>query len=79
MKVFVNKIYYLFILLFGVTAVLAGTAPASGPPAPTGKGAGLPPPPGLPIDDYIYILILVALVFGCYIIQKRSVKTKPSI
>jgi hypothetical protein len=77
MKVFVNKIYYLFILLFGVMTVFAGTAPASGPPAPTAKKP--PPPPGLPINDYIYILILAALIFGCYIIQKRSAKTKPSI
>jgi hypothetical protein len=79
MKLFVNKIYYLFILLFGVMTVFAGTAPASGPPAPTGKGAGLPPPPGLPIDNYISILILVALVYGSYSIYKRSVKTKTSI
>jgi hypothetical protein len=36
MKVFVNKIYYLFILLLSDDR-FAGTAPASGPPAPTAK------------------------------------------
>jgi hypothetical protein len=51
----------------------AGTAPASGPPAPTAKTTSTS---GLPINDYIYILILAALIFGCYIIQRE---TKPSI
>jgi hypothetical protein len=54
MKVFVNKIYYLFILLLSDDR-FAGTAPASGPPAPTAKTTSTS---GLPINDYIYILIL---------------------
>jgi hypothetical protein len=51
--------------------VFAGTA--SGPPAPTAKTTSTS---GLPINDYIYILIL-ALIFGCYIIQRDQ--KKPSI
>lgn len=33
-----------------------------------------PPPPGvlLPIDDHIWILLLVGLIFGLYIAYKRS-------
>jgi hypothetical protein len=58
-------------------SAFAGTAPASGPPAPTAKKP--PPPPGLPIDDYIYILILIALVYGLYVVNKSIVKAKPSI
>lgn len=33
-----------------------------------GNGNGVPPPPGLclPIDDYVYILMAVGLMYGCY-------------
>lgn len=56
-------------------------AQKDGPPAPTekrhkgppcdpgnGNGNGVPPPPGLclPIDDYVYILMAVGLMYGCY-------------
>tara|TARA_R110000868_G_scaffold294481_1_gene555039 strand:- start:592 stop:831 length:240 start_codon:yes stop_codon:yes gene_type:complete len=74
MKVFVKTIYFLFIFLFGMMTVFAGTVPASGPPSPTGKGP--PPPPGLPIDDSLYILVVVALIYGCYIVTKKQIKSK---
>jgi hypothetical protein len=36
-------------------SICAGTAPASGPPSPTGKGAfNSSVPPGLAIDDNVY-------------------------
>ena len=33
-----------------------------------GNGQGVPPPPGLclPIDDYVYVLMAVGLMYGCY-------------
>lgn len=33
-----------------------------------GNGSGVPPPPGLclPIDDYVYILMAVGVMYGCY-------------
>lgn len=80
MKLLVNKSYCLFIFLLGTLSVFAGTVPASGPPSPTGKGAAVPPPPpGLAIDDNIYMMIIISLFFGFYVINKRYVKTKPSI
>lgn len=80
MKVFVNKFYFLFIFFSGLMSIFAGTAPASGPPSPTGKGAAVPPPPpGLPINDYIFVMILVALLLGFYVVNKRQIKTKASI
>ena len=54
----------------------AGTVPGSGPPSPTGKKP--PPPPGLPIDDNIIGLVVVALLFGFYVIYIHSLKTKAS-
>ncbi len=47
----------LFVLIsFVCEAQIDGTPP---PPMP-------PPPPGLPIDDYVYILVIVAIVYGIY-------------
>ncbi|MUP43412.1 hypothetical protein [Christiangramia aestuarii] len=33
-----------------------------------GNGQGVPPPPGLclPIDDYVYVLMAVGVMYGCY-------------
>jgi hypothetical protein len=45
------------------------------PPGPPTPGPP-PPPPGLPIDENIMILVVIALLFGIYIIYKHSVKRK---
>lgn len=44
-----------------------------GPPCDPGfrdvtGGPGVPPPPGLclPIDDYVYLLMAVGVMYGCY-------------
>ena len=40
-----------------------------GPPCDPGTGGGgTPPPPGLclPIDDYLYLLMGVGAMYGCY-------------
>ena len=76
MKVFKNKFYFIIIFLFGMMDIFAGTAPASGPPAPTGKVP--PPPPGLPIDDYSFSLIIVAILYGFYTLYNGQTKSKPS-
>ena len=36
-----------------------------------GNGNGVPPPVGfcLPIDDYVYILMAVGVMYGCYKIR----------
>lgn len=37
-----------------------------------GNGQGVPPPVGLclPIDDYVYMLMAVGLMYGCYKVRK---------
>lgn len=37
-----------------------------------GDGTGVPPPVGLclPIDDYVYLLMAVGVMYGCYKLRK---------
>ncbi len=51
-------------------------AAVSDPPTP---GPSLVPPPGLPIDENIFILIIIALLFGVYVIYSHRLKTKTPI
>lgn len=57
----------------GVSVAFAGPTP----PAPTHKKP--PPPPGLPIDENIYVIVLFAILFGIYIIYRHNLKTKTPI
>ena len=70
MKIIANKFFILTIYLLGVSDAFA----APHPPPPTGKKP--PPPPGLPLDENIIILLMIALLFGIYIIYNHSIKTK---
>jgi hypothetical protein len=82
MKMFSSKLFALFIVLLGICEVYAGRPPGKGPPAPTAKAFGtsdLPPPPGLPVDENIFILFSVAILLGIYIIYRSNLKTKNPI
>jgi len=83
----VSKRFLLTILL-----VLFRTAvfPQADPNCPCGPYVGSgdgdpPPPPGLcnpcpvPIDESIMILVVIAVLFGVYIIYKNNLKTKSPI
>jgi hypothetical protein len=65
----VQKNALCFILLFFSIIAKGGPPP---PPAP-------PPPPLLPIDENIYIVMIIALLFGIYIIYNNRLKTKTPI
>ena len=69
MKIIANKFYFLLVF-FGASLRVFALQPPS--PAP-------PPPPGLPINDYIFVLIIVAILLGFCVINKVQTKTKPSI
>jgi hypothetical protein len=73
MKNIANKLLFVTICLFGVTIAFASPRP----PAPGYKKP--PSPPGLPIDENISILIILAILFGIYIIYKYQLKTKAPI
>lgn len=59
--------------LFGVFNSIAQNSP----PFPEKKKP--PKPPKMPIDENIYILILIAILFGIYIIYNHRLKTKTPI
>jgi hypothetical protein len=65
----VQKNALCFILLFFSIIAKGGPPP---PPAP-------PPPPLLPINENIYIVMIIALLFGIYIIYNNRLKTKTPI
>lgn len=59
----IRIIIFLAVLFLHQTAVYAQTDP---PPPPTGP----PPPPGLPLDGWIYLLIVLSLCYGIYKLNK---------
>ena len=64
-----------FLLMFFVVDVYARPTP----PAPT-VVPGISPapgPPGGPIDDHIIILLIIALLYGLYIVYSRRKLIKP--
>ncbi|MGV6828866.1 MAG: hypothetical protein ACWA45_05655 [Flavobacteriales bacterium] len=68
------KIVTLVLSFITSTAMLAQhTNAGSRPPAPNGQRG-----PQLPIDDHLFVLFIVALVYGCYIIYTKR-KTKNSL
>lgn len=73
MKTIANNIFFVTIYLLGVTNAFA----APHPPSPGGKKP--PPPPGLPIDENITFLLIMAILFGIYMIYRYQLKTKAPI
>jgi hypothetical protein len=74
MKIIVNKFFILIAFLIGFVNAFAGPHP---PPPNNGKKP--PPPPGLPINDDLYIVLIIALIFGIYVIYKYQLRTKVTL
>jgi hypothetical protein len=72
MKIIANKSFILIIYLLGFVNIFA----APDPPMPNGKNQGPPPPPGLPIDENLSSLLIIALLFGIYIIYNHTYSPK---
>jgi hypothetical protein len=83
MKILLGKYFTLFIILIGICDIYAGKGAAAGPPAPDAKGTAAliipPPPPGLAIDENFFVLFIIAILFGTYIIYRNNLKTKKPI
>ena len=65
-------VFFLFFFVFGVFGVLAKNVP----PAPQHSPAGVPPPPGGPIDDHIILLGASAIFYGAYVVYTRRKVSK---
>ena len=72
MKITKKIILTVLMFLYGVLDMFCKT---DDPPTPS-KYQNPPPPPGLPIDENIYMLLIVALFLGIYIIYNNKLKTK---
>ncbi|WP_426095191.1 hypothetical protein [Flavobacterium sp. DSR2-3-3] len=75
MKFFKIVFFSLMIFVIGISNAFAAN---QAPPSPFGRRRP-PPPPGLPIDENILILMLIALLLGIYIIYSFKLKQKTPI
>ena len=73
MKTVANKPIFVMLYLFGIITTFSQTPPEPDPQGPP------PPPPGEPIDEHIFILILLGILLGIYIIYRHKLKTKAPI
>ena len=74
MKFIADKYLFILIYLIGISNTFANP----NPPPPTFRRRP-PPPPGLPIDENLYVLLVIAVLFGIYIIYRHNLKTKTPI
>ncbi|MEZ7499130.1 hypothetical protein QO200_10290 [Flavobacterium sp. Arc3] len=80
MKDLQNKYYFFVFFLFGMLRAFADGVSPPPPDDPVVTADGLPPPPpGFAIDENIFMLLSIAILFGIYIIYKNNLKTKSSI
>jgi hypothetical protein len=71
MKILSNKFYFLIVALF----MFINTVTAQPEPPPPEE---LPDPPVVPIDGLLTVFIVVAVVFGIYIIHRKLINQTPS-
>lgn len=67
----IRRILFMTFLILSPAMLIA----APPPPVPNPQGAPPPPPPFGPIDDYIYVLLVVALFFAFYTFSKKISNT----
>lgn len=76
MKTIKSRGFFILVCLFEVMQTFAAPHPPH--PKKTTDDPG-PPPPGLPIDTGLYVLLILALLYGIYIIYIHNQKTKTPI
>ena len=73
MKTIVNAFFIVIAFLIGIVDTVAKNNPP--PPSYNGK-TNAPVPPTFPINEHLSFLLIVAVVYGIYIIYKQTIKTK---
>ena len=78
-----SKIFFnLIVFLFSTVNAFAGGSNGPPQPPPTGRMAATntpPPPPGFPIDQDVVILLIIASLYGIYVIYSFRKKVKASV
>ena len=72
MKTIVNIFFIVIAFLLGTVDTVA----KNNPPVPNPNGKTNNAPPGFPINEHLSFLLIVAVVYGIYIIHNQSFKTK---
>ena len=73
MKTIVNAFFIIIAFLLGIVDTVAKNTP----PVPNSNGrTNVPGGPGLPIDENLLVLLIIAVVYGIYIIYNQPIKTK---
>ncbi len=72
MKTIVNAFFIVIAFLLGSVETVA----KNNPPVPNPNGRTNNGPPGLPIDEHLSFLLIVAAVYGIYVIYNQAIKTK---
>ena len=66
MKIFPNSVYLCILLLANGILYAQGGPPGPPPPAPG--------PPGTPIDDFVWLLLVLGIVFSFFVLRKIPIK-----
>jgi len=66
MKIFPNSVYLCILLL--ANCILYAQDGPPGPPPPS------PPPPGTPIDDFVWLLLVLGIAFSFFVLRKIPIK-----
>ncbi len=75
MKTSVNGFFILIAFLLGSLGTVAKNTPPV--PNPNGRNqGGLPLPPGVPIDENLPFLLIIAILFGIYIVYNQFLKQR---
>ena len=74
MKTIVNIFFIVIAFLLGIVDTVAKNNPPV--PNPNGRTNVGQPLPGLPINEHLFYLLILAIVFGMYTIYSQSIKAK---
>ena len=77
MKTIVNAFFIVIAFLLGTVDTVAKNNPPV--PNPNGGNKDFPGQPGLPIDEHLFYLLIIAVFFGIYIIYTCKLNTKSPV
>ncbi|MEM8522879.1 hypothetical protein [Flavobacterium sp. PL12] len=77
MKISRKVVLFFVVCLFHFLKIFAYVKQTPPPPTQFSSSDGTPPPPpGMDIDENLTTLVIMAIIFGIYIIYNQQAKTK---